>query len=124
MSKINWTTKLGAVFFLCAMAGTALPAQTFTTLHSFDKKDGKTPFVGLVQGTDGNFYGTMPYGGANSSCDYGAGCGTAFKITPSGKLTTLYSFCEQTNCIDEFRPNALIQSTEWKLLRHNKPQRG
>ena len=43
------------------------------------------PYAGLVQGSDGNFYGTTIAGGANSE-------GTVFKITPSGTLTTLYSF--------------------------------
>ena len=38
-----------------------------------------------MQGSDGNFYGTTSCGGAN-------GLGTVFKITPSGTLTTLYSF--------------------------------
>ncbi len=48
--------------------------------------DGETPFGKLVQGSDGNFYGTTTYGGAN-------GFGAVFRITPSGNLTTLYSFC-------------------------------
>jgi uncharacterized repeat protein (TIGR03803 family) len=39
----------------------------------------------MVQGTDGNFYGTTEQGGAN-------GVGTVFKYTPGGTLTTLYSF--------------------------------
>jgi uncharacterized repeat protein (TIGR03803 family) len=47
----------------------------------------------LVQATNGNFYGTTSAGGAN-------GYGTVFKITPSGTLTTLYSFCSQPGCTD------------------------
>jgi uncharacterized repeat protein (TIGR03803 family) len=47
--------------------------------------DGGYPSTPLVQGVDGNFYGTTQYGGANNS-------GNFFKITPSGQLTTLYSF--------------------------------
>jgi uncharacterized repeat protein (TIGR03803 family) len=123
MSKFNWGTKACGVFLLSATAALALPSQTtadgptetFTTLHSFDEKDGKIPLVGLVQGTDGNFYGTTPYGGANSSCDYGAGCGTIFKITPSGTLTTLYNFCSQggRDCTDGNEPAAgLVQGTD------------
>jgi uncharacterized repeat protein (TIGR03803 family) len=61
-----------------------------TTLHSFDGSDGASPQAGLVQGTDGNFYGTTAVGGANNSCPNG--CGTVFKITPDGELTTLHSF--------------------------------
>jgi uncharacterized repeat protein (TIGR03803 family) len=62
--------------------------------------------VGLVQGTGGNFYGTTISGGANGPA------GTVFKITPSGTLTTLYSFCSQSGCTDGNQPYAgLVQAT-------------
>ena len=61
-----------------------------TTLHSFDGTDGDLPFASLIQGMDGNFYGTTAQGGTSGAC-YG-GCGTVFKITPGGTLTTLHSF--------------------------------
>src|SRR5208282_3654441 len=78
----------------------ASPAQTFTTLASFDGTNGEEPVGSLVQGLNGNFYGTTYVGGVNSSdCD-GDGCGTVFEITPAGQLTTLYSFCSQPNCAD------------------------
>src|SRR5579862_10019393 len=64
---------------------TFLSAQKLTTLDSFAGRDGAQPYAGLVQGSDGNFYGTTYYGGANDQ-------GTVFKITPSGTLTTLYNF--------------------------------
>ena len=65
---------------------------TLTTLHSFDLTDGAEPRGGLIQATDGNFYGMTYYGGAsNSNCTSGT-CGTVFKITPRGMLTTLYIF--------------------------------
>jgi uncharacterized repeat protein (TIGR03803 family) len=67
------------------------PEGKLTTLHSFDWMDGFYPHAGLIQGTDGNFYGTTLSGG-NSACDFGSGCGTVFKITPAGQLTTLHSF--------------------------------
>ena len=66
-----------AVFALYAMTAIALPAQTFTTLHSFDDTDGAQPYAGLVQATNGDLYGTTYAGGANNN-------GTVFKITPSG----------------------------------------
>jgi len=69
----------------------ALPTQTFTTLHSFDGTDGANPgYESLVQGIDGNFYGTTFHGGTSSACT--GGCGTVFKMTPGGTLTTLHSF--------------------------------
>jgi uncharacterized repeat protein (TIGR03803 family) len=46
-------------------------------------------------------------GGANQSCNDGYGCGTVFKITPGGTLTTLHSF-DNTDGRD---PNGLIQDT-------------
>jgi uncharacterized repeat protein (TIGR03803 family) len=73
------------------------PGGTLTTLYSFCSQtnctDGFYPLGGLVQAANGDFYGTTYGGGAN-------GGGTAFKITPGGTLTTLYSFCSQTNCTD------------------------
>jgi len=68
---------------------------TLTTLHSFDLTDGAGP-AGLVQASDGNFYGTTNSGGfSNSNCSYGnipGTCGTVFKMTPTGALTTLHIF--------------------------------
>ncbi|MGA9931351.1 MAG: choice-of-anchor tandem repeat GloVer-containing protein, partial [Terriglobales bacterium] len=86
------------------------PGGTLTTLYSFCSQngctDGEVPYAGLVQGTDGNFYGTTVAGGAN-------GAGTVFKITPGGTLTTLYSFCSQSGCTDGIQPEAgLVQGTD------------
>jgi len=92
------------------------PSGTLTTLHSFNGMDGANPRAGLVLGTDGNFYGATFFGGiAPHPCDRkkGLGCGTVFKITPSGALTTLYSFCSQSNCTDGAEPySGLIQGTD------------
>src|ERR1019366_4730199 len=60
--------------------------QTLTTLVSFDLTNGASPLAGLVQGRDGNFYGTTPQlFGTND-------LGTVFKMTPAGALTTLVAF--------------------------------
>src|ERR1700683_632850 len=92
-------------FLLCVATAIALPAQTYTTLNAFDEADGASPYAKLVQGTDGNFYGATLFGGA-------ANAGTVFKITPSGTLTTLYSFCSEANCADGEAPYAgLVQAT-------------
>jgi uncharacterized repeat protein (TIGR03803 family) len=71
-----------------------------TKLHSFDSTDGAGPISHLIQGTDGDFYGTTFAGGNFAGACSGLGCGTVFKMTPSGKLTTLYKFCSQPNCAD------------------------
>jgi uncharacterized repeat protein (TIGR03803 family) len=67
------------------------PSGSFTNLHSFKGNDGALPFSGLVQGSDGNFYGTTPRGGY-TNLNNGIGYGTVFRVSPSGNLTSLYSF--------------------------------
>jgi uncharacterized repeat protein (TIGR03803 family) len=66
------------------------PSGKLTTLYSFDGVHGKNPVAPLVQGRDGNFYGTAENGGSGTECIYG--CGTLYKITPSGKLKVIHNF--------------------------------
>ncbi len=65
------------------------PAGDLTTLYVFCNQtgcaDGERPAAGLVQATDGNFYGTTTEGGSN-------GLGTIFEITPKGVETVLHNF--------------------------------
>jgi uncharacterized repeat protein (TIGR03803 family) len=107
------TRKLGVSMMLAAIclcaSGAQSAAQTFTTLLSFDGSDGANSAAGLIRATDGNFYGTTSAGGANSD-------GTVFRISPSGALTTLYSFCSKSACSDGANPVAgLIQATDGNL---------
>jgi uncharacterized repeat protein (TIGR03803 family) len=97
------------VLLFCAVVIPAT-AQTFTNLFSFDGEDGSYPLSSLAQGLDGNFYGTTQLGGTGSSafCSTGTGCGTAFKLTPEGVLTTLYDFCSQPNCTDGGEPSGVV----------------
>jgi len=88
------------------------PAGQVTTLYSFCSAagcvDGKTPFVGVIVGTDGNLYGTAQ-GGAHNA-------GEIFKVTPTGQFTNLYSFCNVTFCADGFFPQTpLMQQTNGKF---------
>ena len=94
---------------LFAWTAVSLPAQTtFTTLYSFSGSDGQNPFSALVEATDGDLYGTTNDGGPNNA-------GTVFKITPSGALATLYSFCGQTGCSDGKNPVGLVQARNGDL---------
>jgi uncharacterized repeat protein (TIGR03803 family) len=97
----------------CGTVFKITPRGTFTTLHSFVYPiEGSLPIAGLIQGTDGNFYGTTPFAGANQD-NCGGECGTVFKITPTGTLTVLYGFCPQTGCTDGFSPTpALVQAND------------
>jgi uncharacterized repeat protein (TIGR03803 family) len=103
----------------CGTVFRLTPEGTLTTLYSFcsqpDCADGTNPYAGLVQGKDGNFYGTTYYGGLYGTKEgqgnpgyycagFSYGCGTIFKITPQGELTSLYSFCSQFNCNDGVDP--------------------
>jgi uncharacterized repeat protein (TIGR03803 family) len=92
------------VLWLCA--GALAGAQTFTTLDSFNGTDGGNAAAALIQGKDGDLYGTTSTGGAHF-------VGSIFKITPSGTLTTVYSFCAQPGCPDGEVPMAsLVQATD------------
>src|SRR5580698_2003580 len=105
LGKLNCGKRAYSAFVLCATTAIALPAQNFTTLHTFDNTDGANPFAGLVQATNGGFYGTTFGGGAN-------GDGTVFIISPSGTVTSLYSFCSQSGCTDgQYPDGGLVQAT-------------
>ena len=73
---------------------------TLTTLYSLQQNpDGASPAAALIQGADGNLYGTANNGGLqayvwNRPCwnDWPPGCGTVFQITPAGNLTLVHSF--------------------------------
>jgi uncharacterized protein (TIGR03437 family) len=77
--------------FLILTAVIPSHAQTFTTLFSPNFSNGANPSTPngavLVQGPDGNFYGTTGGGGVNNG-----GCGTVYQLTPSGTVTTLHNF--------------------------------
>lgn len=79
LDKLNRAKRAPAIFVLCVAAAITLPAQTLTTVHSFDGLDGENPDAALIQATDGNLYGTTYAGGANGFIG-----GTVFKIAPSG----------------------------------------
>ena len=76
------------------------PGGVQTVIYNFDLDSGGTtavngiyPYGGLVQGPDGNFYGTTNAGGnAGASCNGTLGCGVIFKITPAGQYTVLHTF--------------------------------
>jgi uncharacterized repeat protein (TIGR03803 family) len=88
----------------------ATPTGTLTTIYQFCLQtgcpDGYQPYGALVQTLDGSFYGTTVLGGAYNS-------GTVYKITPSGHLTTIYSFCALPACADGNEPvSGLVQAAD------------
>jgi uncharacterized repeat protein (TIGR03803 family) len=91
----------------CGTVFKVTPRGKLTALYSFCAEtnctDGFELFGGLVQGTDGDLYGTTAEGGAN-------GYGTVFKLTAGGKLTTLHSFDSYPD--GAYPEAALIQATD------------
>ena len=101
-----------ALVFIAGACQAQTKAYTETVLFSFcavaqngNCLDGSGPAADLIQGMDGNLYGTTLTGGA-------VGLGTLFKVTPSGTLTTLYSFCsvqnEDQDCLDGEGPTGPV----------------
>jgi uncharacterized repeat protein (TIGR03803 family) len=87
-----------------------------TTIHRFhDVGDGFGPVAGLVQATNGNFYGTTEDGPITNTEDDG----TVFEITPGGKLTTLHRFTPlnfgENNGYGYFPKAGLVQATNGKF---------
>jgi len=88
MTKLHGWNRLCIVLVLSAIPATLLKAQTYKVLASFSGNNGANPNVGsmLIQGMDGNFYGTASAGGDPS------GDGVFFRLTASGTITSLHSF--------------------------------
>ena len=104
----GWAAGLGNAGLVYKMT----PSGTMTALYTFGSQAGFTngyaPRAAVVQGSDGDLYGTTYQGGATNG-DYG----TVFKVTLGGKLTTLHSFCATAGCPDGANPaGTMIQASD------------
>jgi uncharacterized repeat protein (TIGR03803 family) len=117
VAACGWT-KIFAAFLVCAVLALPASAQTFVILHSFiGGTEGYAPDGPLVQGFDGKFYGVTGNGGTGSNSGCGtAGCGTVYGVGRYGKLTTLYSFCSQSNCPDGYGPYSRLAEGPYGTL--------
>jgi len=116
--KLYGTTTAGGAVQAYYNQGTIFSITTsgaFTTLHQFDNihgvTDGVNPYAGLVQGKDGNFYGTTYFGGTTNT-------GTVFKFSKTGSMTVLHSFVETSHLVypdGAFLQGALVQGTDGNL---------
>jgi uncharacterized repeat protein (TIGR03803 family) len=80
------------------------PSGSYTQLYTLPGYPFNTYMMPLIQGTDGNFYGTTPLGGAN-------GFGTIYKLTPDGQYTLLYTFPKSL----AGSPGPLIEASDGRL---------
>jgi uncharacterized repeat protein (TIGR03803 family) len=96
--KVRWKSCSGALLF-CIVAAIGVTAQTYTVIANLTGGNAY-PQSSLIQGVNGNLYGTS-YGLASSN-EYG----TVFEVTTSGTVSTIYTFCSKTNCADGSFPVA------------------
>jgi uncharacterized repeat protein (TIGR03803 family) len=96
IENLGWTAGLLALWL---WAPGACGEVTFSPLVVFDGTNGASPKGGLIQGRDGNFYGTTVEGGATNA-------GTVFYLSADGQVfRTLYSF---TGGADGANPSAAL----------------
>lgn len=100
-SQPGWWMVVAAVAFVCFAATMSAHAQTFTVLWNLSGLGDSGLPQSLVQGFDGNFYGTTV-----------EGAGTVFRITPDGALATIYHFCSLPKCADGSGPSGLLLGTD------------
>ena len=83
MKKLSFAKASCLLLGMCLALAIHAPAQTFTILQNFQQSD---PTSALVQGLDGNFYGTMEGGNVGFE-------GNVYTLTPGGTYTTIASPC-------------------------------
>src|SRR5258707_13389739 len=115
-SSIRLGCSFGLLLFL--MIPRLGKAQTFTTLMNFTGSNGSSPlFAPLVQGTDGNLYGTASAGG-------GPRQSTGVKNTRRGTPNNLFRFfCPKKNNDRSAAYAGVIQSRDGKIYRRNEARR-
>ena len=76
---------LGILAVMSSISFSAAIAQSVTTIHTMTGTDGSDALAGLVQASDGYFYGVTAVGGAHN-------LGVVFRVSASGQYFVVYSF--------------------------------
>src|SRR4051812_33650229 len=92
------------------LATGAAHADSFKVLHDFSGKDGLAP-TGMIQASDGAFYGATTSGGDQSGCLPPDGCGTLFRMDITGQLQRLHVFHSK----DGYYPSGLVEGPSAEL---------
>lgn len=105
----------GIYKFVPARPGFPAPAQSFLTVHNASQTAADPGnYYGMIQATDGNFYGYAYFNKVEGG--YLTNVGQIFRLTPAGAFTTLYTFCTLANCADGSIPLVqLIQGSDGNL---------
>lgn len=117
MNQLKFGKLVCIIVVFCVATAVAATRKTYSVVTGFDPTQSSNPVGPLAQGLDGNLYGMTETGGnSNSLCPAGgtegSGCGSVFKVTPSGQLTTIYEFCSLANCADGLVPyGSLVLAT-------------
>jgi len=93
---------------------------SFALLHVFTGAasgigDGCVPRSALIQGKDGNFYGTTQYGGYQKAHCIAGGCGTVYRITPAGAETIVHRFTATAADGEYPQDDGLVQTPDGTL---------
>lgn len=103
------TLKLTTAAFALIAASMAY-ADSLKVLHNFAGKDGFAP-TGMIQASDGSFYGATTSGGDQNGCLPPDGCGTLFRMDMTGQFQRLHVFRAK----DGYYPNGLVEGPAGKL---------
>jgi uncharacterized repeat protein (TIGR03803 family) len=105
----QWPLEFLTAFVLTFSCVAAASAPTYNDVYTFETTGPYGPYANVVQGLDGNLYGTTAYGGTH-------GQGTVYRLTPGGTFKVIYNFCSLANCTDGSAPQApLVFGTDGNL---------
>src|SRR5438094_6071045 len=106
----NFYGTTNSVGVCCSFSDTVFKLTTggkVTVVYKFDGTHGSVPYGGLVQGSDGNFYGSASSGGKYNG-------GVVFKLTAGASITVLSNYNPTGS--DGFAPVAgLVLATDGKF---------